>query len=704
MAVIDCLDDPDETLKRKTLELLFRMTNPSNAEAVVEKLLFFLEQAVDPFLRADLVTRIVQLADRYAPSNLWFVETMIRLFSIAGDLVDSEASQNLLRLLAEGVEPTEDDEEEAERESAKMRKRACSLLLDSLRKPHAAEVLMKCAFWSLGEYGFLLSTKLPNGHKKNSEAFDDDVLRVDEDEEEENDDDEEVVPLEKILQIICEVVDGAGVANPATKAYGITAISKITAQIGVLIPKARESLERFSISRHTELQQRCGEFLFLMNEPAKLPTLFPVDASCEDFDNVDFSFFDEFSEILRAAGASEYQEHLRVTNDYDFEGGGLLSASASPSHSGGSKAAPSKLRFDAYEPPKLFETTITPPVEASFSVDDLSRMVASGTGISAPGPSISAGSTKPNVKSVWGPKGYMGSLPSLGGAVPSQQSQPSDSPTASVTSSSTAPPPYLQTGGTPDYDFGASAAEEQSLEDLRPPPPPPKKPEMSEKEKAAQALFGGLGGGSKGASRSAKQNSSSSQRQAPTAQQQPQTKKTPTAPPPDLFSMEGDLLGVGSSPALAPNPSAAPAAKPAPSATDSLFDLFSAPNSFMPAQSTPPVHPLTPPSLVLGPRQMDTAHFGTLWPSHSAEARVSVRTNNVSFRDFLNVFSSRIGARLVEFIPATQEAIFAGDASPQDVVLVHAKDRGMGTVDLMLRSKQPFISEKVARACRETVF
>ena len=30
--MVDCLEDPDDTLKKKTLELLFKMTKPNNVE------------------------------------------------------------------------------------------------------------------------------------------------------------------------------------------------------------------------------------------------------------------------------------------------------------------------------------------------------------------------------------------------------------------------------------------------------------------------------------------------------------------------------------------------------------------------------------------------------------------------------------------------------------------------------------------------
>ena len=65
LVVIDCLDDEDETLRRKTLELLFRMTNSVNVTVIVDNMLKFLKTTNDAYLRRDLVSKITQLAERY---------------------------------------------------------------------------------------------------------------------------------------------------------------------------------------------------------------------------------------------------------------------------------------------------------------------------------------------------------------------------------------------------------------------------------------------------------------------------------------------------------------------------------------------------------------------------------------------------------------------------------------------------------------
>lgn len=44
LAVIDCLEDPDDTLKLKTLELLYKMTKANNAEVIVERMMTYLRR------------------------------------------------------------------------------------------------------------------------------------------------------------------------------------------------------------------------------------------------------------------------------------------------------------------------------------------------------------------------------------------------------------------------------------------------------------------------------------------------------------------------------------------------------------------------------------------------------------------------------------------------------------------------------------
>jgi len=175
LAVIDCLEDPDETLKRKTLDLLYRMTNPVNIEFITAKLLEFLEKATDPFLRNDLVTRISQSSERYAPSNSWYIQVMTRVsgklerdlqsirnwpitylpctiflkvFLLAGELVKPEVAHNLMQLIAEG---TGEDEES----DMQLRKDAVENYVSLLDKPVIPDLLVQTMSWVLGEYGYL---------------------------------------------------------------------------------------------------------------------------------------------------------------------------------------------------------------------------------------------------------------------------------------------------------------------------------------------------------------------------------------------------------------------------------------------------------------------------------------------------------------------------------------------------------------------
>ena len=55
MTIVDCLESKDETLKRETLELLYKMTNLQNVDFIVDKLIVFLRGAYDPNIRTSCI-------------------------------------------------------------------------------------------------------------------------------------------------------------------------------------------------------------------------------------------------------------------------------------------------------------------------------------------------------------------------------------------------------------------------------------------------------------------------------------------------------------------------------------------------------------------------------------------------------------------------------------------------------------------------
>ncbi|CAG8674985.1 12601_t:CDS:10, partial [Ambispora leptoticha] len=93
--IVECLDEKDETLKRKALDLLYKMINSQNVTVVVDRIMEALKATSfnDKFLRRQLIERIVD-------SN-WMISTLIKTFHAAGDVVDESLEDRVVMMITQ---------------------------------------------------------------------------------------------------------------------------------------------------------------------------------------------------------------------------------------------------------------------------------------------------------------------------------------------------------------------------------------------------------------------------------------------------------------------------------------------------------------------------------------------------------------------------------------------------------------------------
>ena len=517
MAVIDCLEDPDETLKRKTLDLLYRMTNPVNVEFIIEKLTQFLRETNDTYLRTELVSRITQCAERYAPSNTWYIETMTTVFALGGDLVRSEVAHNLLRLIAEGSGEDEDVDME-------LRRDAVETYLELLDRAVLPDILVTVMAWILGEYGYL----------------------------------SESMALEELLERLVELADRPFHDQDTTRSYILSAVLKITAQLGHVLPSVRALIQKYRHSRSTDLQQRCFEAEALLMDLNFMRRVLPEDASCEDLDvDPNLEFLQPFVDQALASGKGRYDP---PEDDYSDDEGGRR------------KNGSNTLNFAAYEKPEIpYNVPKAGPVQEQWNADPNTRGPPQ-----APAPGKVQ---KSQVKQVWGPAGTQ-KIEEPPAAVPAQGGYPQQGGGGAYPPQQQSAYPPQQQGAYPPQQQGGYPSQQQSGYPQTqgggyPPPgghgyPDSQAPQVSgqgyddnddndqpsdERQQMASALFGGIPGASK-VSRPARR--SSGPRASGSRVAVPRRSKTAEAPvavvAPSAPAPAIDLLDMGFDSAPAPAP------------------------------------------------------------------------------------------------------------------------------------------------------
>ncbi|KAK7835085.1 AP-4 complex subunit epsilon [Quercus suber] len=327
LAVIDCLEDPDDTLKRKTFELLYKMTKSSNVEVIVDRMIDYMISINDNHYKTYIASRCVELAEQFAPSNHWFIQTMNKVFEHAGDLVNIKVAHNLMRLIAEGF--GEDDDAA----DSQLRSSAVESYLRIIGEPKLPSVFLQVICWVFGEYG--------TADGKYSASY--------------------------ITGKLCDVAEAYS-SDETVKAYAVTALMKIYAfEIASgrkvdMLPECQSLVEELSASHSTDLQQRAYELQAVVSLDAHaVESIMPLDASCEDIEiDKNLSFLNSYVQQSLENGAQPYIPESQRSGVLDISN---FRSQDQP------EASMHGLRFEAYELPKAPATSRIPPASVAPSTE-----------------------------------------------------------------------------------------------------------------------------------------------------------------------------------------------------------------------------------------------------------------------------------------------------------------------------------------------
>lgn len=221
--ILECLRDPDISIRRRALDLSFTLINDSNVRVLIRELLAFLEVADNEF-KPIMTSQIGVAADRFAPTKRWHVDTMLRVLKLAGNYVKEQILSSFVRLIA-----TTPD----------LQTYSVQKLYAALKDDITQEALTLAGTWVIGEYGDAL---LRGGQYEEEEL----VQEV-----REND----------IVDLFTTILSSAYSTQIVTE-YIVTSAMKLTSRLkdSSQIDRIRRLLSNRTSDLSIEIQQRAVEY------------------------------------------------------------------------------------------------------------------------------------------------------------------------------------------------------------------------------------------------------------------------------------------------------------------------------------------------------------------------------------------------------------------------------------------------------------
>ena len=216
--ILGSLRDRDISVRRKGLDLLYSMCDPSNSQPIVNELLKYLQTA-DFAIREEMVLKIAILTEKYATDSQWYVNISLRLIAMAGDHVSDEVWHRVIQIVTN---------------NESLQVYAAQNILDYVKAELCHETLVKIGGYLLGEFGHLIA------------------------------DNPGCSPIEQFLALQSKLPG----CSSTTRAIILSSFIKFVNLFPEIKPQLLQVFQVYSHTLDSELQQRACEYLAL----ATLPT------------------------------------------------------------------------------------------------------------------------------------------------------------------------------------------------------------------------------------------------------------------------------------------------------------------------------------------------------------------------------------------------------------------------------------------------
>ncbi|XP_075241628.1 AP-1 complex subunit gamma-1-like [Convolutriloba macropyga] len=222
--VVECLKDPDITIRKRALYLTFELVNKSNVRMMNKELLEFLSEPDNRQFKEYVTSNLFAVAEKYAPHKQWHLDTTTKVLTMAGNYVRDDLVSSMVHFVSQ---------------TPQLHAHAVRKFYKALLEENVIEhqPLIQVSSWCIGEFGDLLLTDQSEG----------------------------VVSEEVVVSTLVGLLQ-SNHATPITKDFIINALMKLstrfhnTTKYQHIESQIRHILSCYTSSLDVELQQRSVEY------------------------------------------------------------------------------------------------------------------------------------------------------------------------------------------------------------------------------------------------------------------------------------------------------------------------------------------------------------------------------------------------------------------------------------------------------------